>query len=170
MYQEIIPRALTNTKQQTISNKTVWYQHKDKSLDMHKLLEEFTQFFRENAEAGLDKNYVESGPHLLMQAFLQRIINGGGSINREYALGKSRVDLLIKWPHGSQRIAIELKVLRSAKTRPDGLEQTARYMDKSKATEGHLVIFDTKSKKIWEEKIYQKKEMVGGKTINVWGM
>jgi len=54
--------------------------------------------------------YKESGPYLLMMAFLQRVINGGGSINREYALGRKRVDILIIWKN--QRIVIELKILR----------------------------------------------------------
>ncbi len=51
---------------------------------------------------GLIKNlrieYKEAGPHLLLQAFLQRIINGGGRIHREYALGRKRTDLFIEWP------------------------------------------------------------------------
>lgn len=42
-------------------------------------------------------NYHEAGPQLLIQAFLQRIINGGGRINREYALERKRTDLLIEW-------------------------------------------------------------------------
>ena len=111
-------------------------------------------------------------------AFLQRIINGGGKIHREYALGRGRVDLLVVWPglHSLgdggkiQRIVIELKVWRSkAKTLAKGLVQTAEYMDISDATEGNLVIFD-KREKSWEEKIYTKQEQVGNKVITVWGM
>lgn len=32
-----------------------------------------------------------------MQAFLQRIVNSGGWIEREYGLGKMRTDLLVIW-------------------------------------------------------------------------
>jgi hypothetical protein len=78
------------------------------------------------------------------------------------------VDLLIEWQQ--QKIVVELKVHRGAKTLPKGLEQTAKYMDTSNATEGHLVIFDRRSEKDWEEKIYQKDENVNGTTIHVWGM
>jgi hypothetical protein len=40
-------------------------------------------------------------------AFLQRIINGGGHIIREYALGRKRMDLGVFF--GEQRFAIEIK-------------------------------------------------------------
>ncbi len=43
-------------------------------------------------------------------------------------------------------------------------------MDTSKATEGHLVLFDRSVKKSWNKKIFHKTETVQGKTIEVWGM
>ena len=56
----------------------------------------------------------EAGPQLLLQAFLQRVVNGGGRLEREYALGRGRVDLLIVWPEGGseRRIVVECKVRR----------------------------------------------------------
>ena len=42
-----------------------------------------------------------------MMAFLQRVINAGGTIHREYALGKKRVDLLIAWKQ--QRLSSNLR-------------------------------------------------------------
>ena len=130
IYQEIIPRELSYGTQLSITQQSIWYQNPDKSLNMHKLLESFTQFYRENSDIWLEKfAYKESGPHLLFMAFLQRIINGGGKIHREYALGSGRVDLFIQWPYLEttkdkpvqevqkiQRIVIELKVKRGKKT------------------------------------------------------
>lgn len=169
LYQEVIPRELTYSTQLTMPQQQLWYVRPDGSLDMHKMLASFTEFYRENSAIWLDKfDYKESGPHLFTMAFLQRIINGGGKIHREYALGTGRVDLLITWK--TQRIVIELKVWRNEKiTLEKGLEQTARYMDTSNATEGHLIIFD-EQKKSWSEKIYQREETVGSKVITVWGM
>jgi hypothetical protein len=69
-----------------------------------------------------------------------------------------------------QKIVIELKLWHGPKALADGLSQTAEYMDTNNATEGHLVIFDRKSDKSWEEKIYQQEEEVDGKTVCVWGM
>jgi AAA+ ATPase superfamily predicted ATPase len=169
IYQEVLPRELTYSTQLTMPQQQLWYVRADGSIDMHKMLTEFTQFYRENSAIWLDKfAYKESGPHLFTMAFLQRIINGGGKIHREYALGTDRVDLLVTW--AKQRIVVEIKVWRGeTKTLVKGLEQTAGYMDTSNATEGHLVIFD-KQVKSWDEKIYTRQEHVGNKIITVWGM
>lgn len=173
IYQEVFPRELASVMQDTILQKTVWYQNNDDSLNMIKLLTAFTQFYRENIDIWIERNhYKESAPHIILMAFLQRIINGGGSIHREYGLGRKRVDLLIVWPNlqPKQRIVIELKLLRNEKTLPDGLRQTAQYMDIGNATEGHLVIFDRSSTKSWDEKVFQQQEVCAGKNIHVWGM
>ncbi len=169
IYQEIIPRALAQTTQERIRESALFYQNADGSLNMYKLLEKFTHFYRENSATWLaDFQYKESGPHLLMMAFLQRVINGGGTIHREYALDRKRVDLLLHWH--AQRIVIELKVKRGNKTLEEGLLQTAEYMDIANATEGHLVIFDAFSGKSWDEKIFTQQHVVGKYTITVWGM
>jgi hypothetical protein len=169
IYQEIIPRALSYTKQETIIQELDWYQKEDKSLDMSKLLEAFTQFYRESSDVWLERfAYKESGPHLLLMAFLQRIINGGGTIHREYALGRRRVDLLVAWR--DQRFVIETKVERGKTALSKALLQTADYSEKMNATEAHLVIFDRDINKSWSEKIYHRQELAGNKTIDVWGM
>ncbi|KKT23359.1 MAG: hypothetical protein UW09_C0004G0104 [candidate division TM6 bacterium GW2011_GWF2_43_87] len=77
----------------------------------------------------------------------------GGTIHREYALGRKRVDFLVKYR--DQRIVIELKVWKGPLTLQEGLEQTAEYIDISNATEGHLIIFDQRLSKSWDEKLYQ---------------
>jgi len=169
IYQEVFPRVLSAPSEETIYERTAAYVEKNGVLNVPKLLEAFTQFYRENSAIWLEKfDYKESGPHLLLMAFLQRIINGGGSIHREYALGRKRVDLLIRW--GKQRIVIELKIQRNPKTITEGLVQTAEYMDTSHATEGHLVVFDRSPEKTWDEKIFTRQERVQGKTITTWGM
>ena len=33
----------------------------------------------------------------MLQAFLQRIVNSGGRVEREYGLGRMRTDLLVVW-------------------------------------------------------------------------
>lgn len=122
IYQEVIPRELTYPTQVSITHQQAWYLDENNRLDMPKLLSAFQQFFRENAEVWIERfDYKEAGPQLLMQAFLQRIINGGGRINREYALGRKRTDLIIEWPTGDegfygdvQRVVIELKILYGA--------------------------------------------------------
>jgi hypothetical protein len=169
IYQEVIPRALTSLQQENVPNKPAWYLNKDGSFNTKKVLEDWVQFYREHSGMWAEQfDYKEAGPHLLMFAFLQRVVNGGGSIQREYALGRKRVDLVIHF--GTQRIAIELKLMHDNRTLPQGLEQTAEYMDIVNATEGYLIIFDQNKAKSWEEKVFQHDKIVGSKTIHVWGM
>lgn len=49
IYQEIIPRELTSTRQHSFTQPRASFFKADGSLDMHKLLSEFTQFYRENS-------------------------------------------------------------------------------------------------------------------------
>nr|VFK51514.1 MAG: AAA-like domain-containing protein [Candidatus Kentron sp. TUN] len=181
IYREIIPRTLTWTTQVQISQETAWYVKEDGNLDMPKLLDNFQQFFRENSDIWLDGfHYREAGPQLLMQSFLQRIVNGGGRIEREYGLGRRRTDLLIQWPldrtqgfHGPvQRVVIELKIQRKSleATIEEGIEQTTDYMDRVGAEEGYLIIFNRGSDIKWEEKCFSRKEQYGKNRIGVWGM
>src|SRR6056297_3321807 len=101
IYREVIPRELGYMTQLSLEGlyRRQWYIEKNGKLNMMKLLKAFQQFFREHSESWLTRfKYEEAGPQLLLQAFLQRIINGGGLINREYGLGRKRTDLYIRWP------------------------------------------------------------------------
>jgi len=180
IYREIIPRELTWSTQNALVQEPQWYQNSDGSINMEKLLTDFQQFFRENSDAWIGKfDYAEAGPQLLLQAFLQRIVNGGGYIDREYGLGRKRTDLLIRKPltegYGGpvQRIVLELKIKRYSleRTIEEGLQQTAAYMDAvGSVDEGHFIIFDRSKEKSWDERIWHKSYEVNGRTIVVWGM
>lgn len=181
IYKEVIPRELTWARQQTLIQQSAWYMNPDNSINMEKLLLDFQQFFRENADAWIERfDYKESGPQLLLQAFLQRVVNGGGYIDREYGLGRGRTDLLITKPlteqYGGpfQRIVLELKIFRSnmAATIEKGLQQTLEYMDKCGGTinEGHFILFDRRPERSWDDKIWHRTEFYRGCKIEVWGM
>ena len=189
IYGEIIPRELTYAEQYNLVNyNTPWYLNPDGTLDMDRLLGSFQEFFRENSEHWLQRfDYQEAGPQLLLQAFLQRIVNGGGRVEREYGLGRMRVDLLVIWPLPSssddrepwtrwngpvQKAVIECKILHKSleTTLADGLEQTGAYMDRAGTDSGHLVIFDRRKHISWEEKVFRQERVLDGKRIAVWGM
>ncbi len=175
IYREVIPRQLTSATEAMISQDPQAYIQPDGRLDLTKLLAAFADFFRENSEHWIERfQYKEAGPQLLMQAFLQRIVNSGGRIEREYGLGRLRTDLLVLWPQpsGVQKAVIELKLLRRSleQTIAEGLQQTWGYMDRCGADEGHLVIFDRREKRSWEERLFQRQESFQGKPIAVWGM
>jgi hypothetical protein len=181
IYREIIPRELTYSTQYMLTQQQAWYLTPQRRINIPKLLTAFQQFFRENAQSWIERfDYKEAGPQLLLQAFLQRIINGGGRINREYGLGRKRTDLFIEWPvdeqqgyYGEvQRVVLELKILYKSleATVAEGLEQTAGYADQCGADEAHLIIFDHRPEIAWDDKIWQRQENQQGRTLGVWGM
>lgn len=113
-----------------------------------------SDFWREHGEIlaeGLD--YAEAAPQLVLMAYLHRIVNGGGVIDREVGVGRRRIDLLVTWryaePGGkqaAQRFALELKVWRDRDKRgdptPKGLAQLDEYLRRLGLDEGILVVFD----------------------------
>jgi hypothetical protein len=175
IYREVIPRELVSTTTDMIAHETTWYVQPDGRLDMPKLLRAFQEFFREHSEHWIERfDYKEAGPQLLLQAFLQRIVNGGGRIEREYGLGHLRTDLLILWFYEAkktQKIVLELKILHGSleKTIAQGLEQTWEYCDRCAGEQAHLLIFD-RSDKAWEEKIFQREISYKNIRISIWGM
>ena len=188
IYREVIPRDLTWTTQEiSIHHDPAWYVDDAGALRAGKLLAAFQEFFREHSEHWVERfQYKEAGPQLLLQAFLQRIVNSGGRIEREYGLGRRRTDLLLMWPlreragggmqagedRPTQKIVVECKVLHRGleRTLHEGLEQTRAYMDRCAAAEGHLVIFDRTEGRSWEDKIYRREETEGGAPVTAWGM
>ena len=160
--------------QSGVTQQTIWYLTPENRLDMAKLLRAFQEFFREHSEHWIERfDYKEAGPQLLLQAFLQRIVNGGGRVEREYGLGRLRTDLLILWPTpaGMQKIVLELKLLRKTldKTIEQGMMQTAEYLDRTGTAEGHLMIFDRTPGKTWDEKIFCQEREHAGHRMTIWG-
>jgi len=125
------------------------------------MMKEFQKFWRRHADLWEAKSsYTEAFPHLLLMAFLQRVLNGGGNIEREYAAGRGRMDLCIEY--NKNLYIIEIKLVHYYDTpqivREEGLEQIRNYRDKfGKETPAWLVIFDRRpviKEKSWDERIY----------------
>ena len=182
VYAEVVPRELTSAFQSLLLEETAWYVDAGGGLDVDKLLGAFQTFFREHSEHWLGRfDYAEAGPQLILQGFVQRVVNGGGRIEREYGLGRGRTDLLIVWPRGGaetapgaalDRYVVECKVLHGSleRTVAEGVEQTAAYMDRCNARAGHLVVFDRHEGRTWEEKVFRCEERIGERAVTVWGM
>ena len=137
-------------------------------IDITGLLRGFQQFWRENSVICIEKyDYKEAAPHLILQAFLQRIINGGGTILREYAAGRERMDLCVVYQNN--KYPIELKIMYSKSVVQEGLVQLSKYMETLGEKTGWLVIFDRSNKRNWDKKIFWKTEKIEGKTINIVG-
>ena len=182
IYAELVPRELTEELQDDVDQDVAPFLDAAGRLRIARLLEGFQVFFRENSEHALEWiDYKEAGAQLVLQAFLQKVINGGGRITREFPLGRRRTDLLIQWPQGGRwnrdkvsQHAIECKALRAGRgldtVIKEGLKQTAWYMDRYGAESGHLLVFDQRSGKSWEERVFRREELVGETPVTVWGM
>jgi len=170
MYAEIILRYLSNDEQVHFYSKyekPFWLKD-DGSLDMPALMAEFQRFWRENSGADREVyGYNEATPHLVMMGYLQRVVNGGGRIAREMALGSKRLDLCVEF--GRFRYAVELKMRRNFSP-TESPAQLAGYLDHLGLSEGWMAVFDEDMSKPWDEKIYNRDIELAGKTLHIVGL
>lgn len=150
IYREVIPRALTWTIQESLPVVRAPFIAPDGSLRLDKILDDFRAFWCQNAEFFLERQpYSEAAAQLVFMAWLQRVVNGGGFIDREYGVGSGRIDLCVRWPRpdGVQRWAIELKVWRDGRPDPlsEGLAQLSGYLGRLGLEQGTLIVFDSRS-------------------------
>jgi type II secretory pathway predicted ATPase ExeA len=169
IYAEVILRTLSYDTQDSMGRNIVttpWISG-DK-LDMNGMLRSFQQFWRENSEAWQARyDYREAAPHIILQAFLQRVINGGGQIVREYALGRQRLDLLVYWQ--GNRYALELKM--KDQYRPDTAHtQMFGYLDRLGLNEGWMPVFDRDPALSWDAKLTWRTLESEGRKIHVVGL
>jgi hypothetical protein len=152
IYHEIIVRVLTRPAEAQCFLEPHSFVLPDGRLDLSRLLREFAGFWQEHGDI-LSGNmpYHEVAPHLVLMGFLQRVVNGGGFIDREYGVGRGRIDLLVRWPYPDpdgrrawQREAVELKVRATGQPDPlaKGLVQLDGYLGGLGLDTGVLVIFD----------------------------
>ena len=140
----------------------------DGSLDIPALMAEFQRFWRENSGADHEVyGYNEATPHLVLMGYLQRVVNGGGRIAREMALGSKRLDLCVEF--GTFRYAVELKMRRNFKD-PESYAQLAGYLDNLGLPEGWMAVFDEDADRPWDEKIYNRDVSFNGKTLHIVGL
>ncbi len=169
IYQEIIPRALGAMVESSLPSFEGPFVTAEGRLDEAKLLQEFRRFWTENAEFFLERTpYSEAAAQIVFMAFLQRVVNGGGQVDREYGVGRGRIDLVVRWPWkgGVQRWAIEMKLWREGQKdpRPEGRNQLAAYLERLSLGEGTLLIFDLRKD---QPGLPEAEEEVQGKKLRV---
>ncbi len=146
IYRETIARMLSQGMQNAIPKPEFRWKTPEGKLDLEALLIEFQSFWRRHADLWEAKaDYTEAFPHLLLMAFLQRVVNGGGRIEREYAAGRGRVDLAVLF--AGQWNILEIKLVHPHDGREEcvaqGLKQIAQYRATIDTTApAALVVFD----------------------------
>ena len=164
----MLTRVLSLDQQGPINLQPAAYLLPEGRLDLLKLMKGWQKFWRQDGHLAAEGfAYREAGPHLMLMAFLQRIVNGGGRIEREYALGRGALDLMVHF--AGERHAIELKLRRDRSTKDDALEQLAGYLDQAGLREGWLVLFDLRKEIDWDEKLTLTEETFDGKRVRVVG-
>ncbi|GHU84338.1 hypothetical protein FACS189473_1390 [Spirochaetia bacterium] len=181
IYREVLAREVTYGAQLAIPEPEWRWELPDGTLDMDALLKEFQSFWQNNSEVWEQQSdYTEAFPHLLLMAFLQRVTNGSGRIEREYAAGRGRMDLAVEY-HGRWHI-IEIKLLRQGKSFEtlveEGIRQTLGYRERLSVSPGvrpaadgqptqcYLVIFDRRVEKAsWGERL----KWIAGDDVTVVG-
>ncbi|MFN3197710.1 MAG: AAA family ATPase [Bradymonadia bacterium] len=181
IYREVMVRALTANYTPRIDAEPARFVQPDGRFDMQGALEAFAQFWVENGEAMArpGQTYPEATAQIVMQAFLQRVVNGGGFIDREYGVGRGRIDLLVRWPYDSpegrqvQREVIELKRWatgdRHGDPLPRGLTQIDEYMGRTDVDHGWLIIFDMRddAPDVWDRTHFEEHTAPSGKPVTL---
>lgn len=176
IYRETIARVLSQGMQDAIPAPEFRWQNDDGTLDLEALLVEFQAFWRRHADLWeVKSDYTEAFPHLLLMAFLQRVVNGGGRIEREYAAGRGRVDLAVLFAgHWS---ILEIKLVHPHDGRDEtvtaGLKQIDRYRSTiDPAAPAALVVFDrTPAGRAlpWNERLYRETHETASGRVMVFG-
>ncbi|WP_433441186.1 AAA family ATPase [Nonomuraea sp. CA-141351] len=163
IYREVLLRVLGDRTERFVRADPHTFVLPDGRFDLPRLLEEFVIFWREHGEVLIQQEgYHEAACQIILMAFLHRLVNGGGYLDREYAAGTKRLDMLARWPYNGpdgqrliQREAMELKVWRPGADdpKPEGLAQLDRYLDRLTLPTGVLVIFDRRPEApTWKER------------------
>jgi hypothetical protein len=143
MYREVLPRVLAQGPQDSLPQLSPTWLTAEGTLDVDALRAAFMAFWLQHGEPLLNSAaYHEIAPHLVLMAFLHRVVNGGGTVEREYAIGRDRMDLCLRY--GAVTLGIEIKVQRDdgRDQLVQGLTQVDGYLARLGLEVGWLVIFD----------------------------
>jgi hypothetical protein len=155
IYSSVIVRYLNENLMKKLPNDLAGKWMDNLTIDMTGLLKAFQKYWAKNSEKYLKGLlYQEAGPHMLLSAFLQRVVNGGAHVDEEYADGLGYADIVVQY--AGQNYVLELKIKDNQTSLADSIKQLLGYMDGLLVKEGWLVLFDRKSNKKWTKKITWK--------------
>jgi hypothetical protein len=174
MYREILVREVGYNQQANL--KAPWWpwQRPDGRLDFPALVEAFRQHWRENADLIAEHlpQYPEAVCHIAYMSFLHRVVNGGGTIEREFAAGRGAVDVVASYR--GERFVTELKRVRTrdslATIKERGIEQLSRYLDTLGMDEGWLLVVDQRPGLSWDERLWTEEVERQGKRVHLVGV
>lgn len=146
IYREVLPRALASGPQDALPRISPAWLKADGALDPDALLDAFLAFWHRHGQPLLKSApYHEIAPHLVLMAFLHRVVNGEGTLEQEYAIGSGRMDLCLRYR--AITLGMELKIWRDGAPDPlaEGLEQLDGYLAGLGLDSGWLMLFDRRT-------------------------
>ena len=162
LYAEVIPRRIVASSSIAVSGivRSDFFELENGKLKMQQLMEAFLSFSLEHFRS-IPANMLphERVYHMIFYAFLQRIVNGGGRINREYPINDDAVDVLIEIAYKDksgkkalQKEVVELKTYRPTNTAgfksfvKSGKDQLVeKYLTPLRQQVGYLIVWDQKT-------------------------
>ncbi|NJM17741.1 MAG: ATP-binding protein [Richelia sp. SM1_7_0] len=168
IYREVIPRVLVQGTQDSLPHISPSWLTPEGELNKDALLSAFIKFWRQHGEPLLSSAvYHEIAPHIVLMAFLHRVVNGGGILEREYAIGSDRMDLCLRYKDVT--LGIELKVWREKKRDPqaEGIEQLESYLARLGLNEGWLFVFDRRKNALPMEELLSTQVVVTDNQRNI---
>jgi hypothetical protein len=179
IYRDVIVRVLGSGIEENLVVEPRSFLLPDGRLNFARLLSEFAEFWRENGEViTRTATYNETAAQVVLMAFIHRLVDGGGYVDREYGAGMRRIDLLVRWPYRDsdgrrvwQREVIEVKVWQHGRPDPSkvGLDQLDGYLTRLDLDHGTLVVFDRRpGAQPYETRIgFSQLETPAGRRINL---
>lgn len=182
----MIPRKLTADVQAGVPEPPHRWRTSDGRFDIGKAREGLAEFWLEHAENFVrQEDYHEVAAHLVCMAYLQAAVNGGGQVEREYAAGSGRMDILIKWPvadeqgvvnlYGTrfERHLFELKVWYEdrADPLPKALVQVGEYVQRVPCESVSVLVFDRRKatlKRKWGQRMRVEDDQPVVEGVAVW--
>ena len=170
IYREVLVRLLTQSRQPGLPERT-WL--RDGKLDVHALVDSFFVWWRRHADVLRARDttpYREAVPQIVFMAWVQKVVNGGGEVGREFALGRGRIDVVIHF--AGEIHSFELKRVTDhdglETVREEGIAQALGYLDRLGTSEGWILIFDERARS-WEQKLWKEELEVEGKRLHLRG-
>jgi hypothetical protein len=173
IYREVMSRVITDQIQFQLTDNISKFKWNDgQIIFMTELLIDFQKFWRHDSRSFpfLKSDFAahkfdEATYSFMLLAYLQKIVNGGAIVDRQYAEGRGVVDISVRYKGREYLIEVKLEYSYNE----DSLSQLASYLDTAGEKEGWLVIFDRNQNKSWDDKIYSKTELYKNKTFHVFG-
>jgi hypothetical protein len=168
IYARALLKLATEGERETLSAWTPTWLDDAGRLDLGRLRDNFLAFWALHRDMMKERiHYPEAVAHFGLMTYLDRVANGGGRVEREFSVGRGRLDLLLV--HGDVRLPIEVKVHRDRGPDPvpEGLAQLDRYCDGLRVDTAWLVVFDQRQAATGTRLEHEEVATPGGRKVLV---